>query len=51
LLPVDDDAEITLSAGALGDAEAWLAGRGWDKNADYQTAWLEIAIALSGRID
>ena len=51
LLLVDDEAEITLPAGSLGDAEAWLAGRGWDKNADYQTAWLGIATALSGRIN
>jgi hypothetical protein len=47
LLPVD--AEIMLPAGAPGDAEARLAGRGWGKNADYQTARLEIATALSGR--
>ena len=48
LLPIDDDAEITLRASAEAKARKWLAVRRWDKKAGYKMAWTESAVALSG---
>jgi hypothetical protein len=47
LLPVDDEAEITLTVGAEADAKKWLAERGWNKKEGFETAWKQIAAALS----
>jgi len=49
LIPIDDEAEITLAVGEEAEAKTWLAERGWDKKAGYKDAWERIAAALSAR--
>jgi hypothetical protein len=49
LVPIDDEAEITLPVGATTDAEEWLVAREWDTKAGYKDAWERIATALSAR--
>jgi hypothetical protein len=46
LVPKDDDAIITLSAGAILDARSWLSARGWNSQPGFNDAWQEIMSAL-----
>jgi hypothetical protein len=38
LVPIDDDAVITLSPGNIHEALSWLSARGWEGKPGFQSA-------------
>ena len=46
LLPVNDDAVITVSPGNIDEALSWLSDREWDGKPGFESAKREIVAAL-----
>ena len=46
MLPVNDDAVITVSPGNIDEALSWLSDREWDGKPGFESAKREIVAAL-----